>query len=72
LLEKQLHPPEKEGFAGRVLIFQGLVFKGEQWHGHVGKGANAFAINLDGSLKHGNGSLTNSQADFLRQAGWNV
>ncbi|HEV2970489.1 MAG TPA: hypothetical protein VGY55_10895 [Pirellulales bacterium] len=45
---------------------------GEQWHAHLGSGAGSTAINIDGTWKLGRGTLTEKQADFLRDAGWNV
>ena len=45
---------------------------GEQWHGHLAPGQGSPAINIDGTWKHGPGTLTNRQAKFLRGAGWNV
>ena len=44
--------------------------KGEQIHAHLNKGS---AINIDGTLKHGNGQeLTVSIAEWLRSFGWKL
>ena len=51
---------------------------GEQWHAHLGAGANSSAVNQDGTWRHlpkkpkSPPSLTNAQQVFLRKAGWNV
>jgi hypothetical protein len=44
----------------------------EDWHAHLGPGEGSPAIYIDGTWKHGPGRLTRRQADFLREAGWNV
>lgn len=47
---------------------------GEQWHAHIAPGVGSPAVNIDGTWKHAGSrpTLTRKQADFLRQAGWNV
>ena len=44
--------------------------KGEQIHAHLNKGS---AINIDGTLKHGNGNeLTKGIAKWLKGYGWKL
>lgn len=44
----------------------------EQWHAHLEKRAGTPTINIDGTWKHGPGTLTEDHADSLREVGWNL
>ncbi len=47
--------------------------KGEQWHAHLGPGEGSTAVNLDGTMKHGDASeITGEVRRFLKDHGWNL
>lgn len=52
-------------------LFESTIkVKGEQVHAHLDKGS---AINIDGTLKHGNGNeITVGIAKWLKKNGWKL